>query len=308
MVETQCDAVDLNLGCPQGIAKKGKYGSWLQDEWDLIADMVSILHKNLAVPVTVKIRVFTDLEKTIKYAKMIENAGAQMLTVHGRLREQKGQNTGIADWDKIKAVKEAVSIPVIANGNILYHQDIQKCLDYTGCDGVMTAEGSLYNPAIFSNKYNELPAFTYDMAEEYMDIAKQVDCRTGLIKGHLFKILQPSLRVHTDLRAKLGKSHTFEDYSAVVAELKGRLIKEFNEQGEEDFQGQLDDKGIRKYAHWRCQPYVRPEGSENNAKSKKENKQEKKREATEQIDSEKDVKKLKQDDQVQDQEQEQQQQ
>jgi tRNA-dihydrouridine synthase 1 len=234
------------------------------------------------------------------------------------LREQKGQNTGIADWDKIKAVKEAVSIPVIANGNILYHEDIQKCLDYTGCDGVMTAEGSLYNPAIFSNKYNKLPAFTYDMAEEYMDIAKQVDCRTGLIKGHLFKILQPSLRVHTDLRAKLGKSHTFEDYSAIVAELKGRLIKEFNEQGEDDFQGQLDDKGIRKYAHWRCQPYIRPEGPENNAKSKKEKKQEKKqeeekqqeekqqeekqekkREATEQLDSEKDVKKLKQDDQEQ---------
>ncbi|KAI8082946.1 dihydrouridine synthase-domain-containing protein [Halteromyces radiatus] len=273
LVENDCDGVDLNLGCPQHIAKRGRYGSFLQDEWDLIKSMVSTLHEHLAVPVTVKIRVFPTVEKTVEYAKMIEAAGAQMLTVHGRLREQKGHNTGLADWDKIKAVKEAVKIPVIANGNILYHEDIQRCIDHTGVDGVMSAEGSLYNPAIFVPG-RSMPPCTWEMAQEYLEICRDLEpsTRPGMIKAHLFKLFQPSLPHHTDLRAKLGKANNWQMFWDITMELKERLKKDQETIGEVELNGKENEKGIRQYGHWRCQPYFRPALPESQQSKKGENK------------------------------------
>lgn len=152
IVQPHCDAVDLNLGCPQGIAKRGNYGAFLQEDWDTIYKLINTLHKGLDIPVTAKFRIQETKEKTLEYAKMILSAGASIITVHGRQRHQKGHNTGLADWSVIRYLRENLppETVIFANGNVLQYEDLQKCLDATRADGVMSAEGNLYDPAIFA--------------------------------------------------------------------------------------------------------------------------------------------------------------
>ncbi|KAI0526549.1 dihydrouridine synthase-domain-containing protein [Xylaria bambusicola] len=152
MVAPYCDAVDLNLGCPQGIARKGHYGAFLQEDQELIYKLINNLHRNLSVPVTAKIRILDTKEDTLAYAKNVLSAGASILTVHGRRREQKGHLTGVADWGYIRYLRENLpkETVIFANGNILQHGDIQRCLQATGADAVMSAEGNLSDPSIFA--------------------------------------------------------------------------------------------------------------------------------------------------------------
>ena len=151
-VEPFCDAVDLNLGCPQGIAKRGNYGAFLQEDWNTVYKLINNLHLNLDVPVTAKMRILESKEKTLEYAKMILSAGASMITVHGRQRDQKGHKTGLADWSTLRYLRVNLHADTVifANGNILRHEDIHQCLEETGADGVMSAEGNLYDPTIFA--------------------------------------------------------------------------------------------------------------------------------------------------------------
>ncbi|KEZ46894.1 tRNA-dihydrouridine(16/17) synthase [NAD(P)(+)] [Scedosporium apiospermum] len=147
-----CDAVDLNLGCPQGIARKGHYGSFLQEDQDLIFRLIRTLRDELDVPVTAKIRILETREATLAYARNVLEAGASILTVHGRRREQKGHLTGLADWEVIRFLRENLPPETVlfANGNVLRHEDLDRCIEATGADGVMSAEGNLSDPGIFA--------------------------------------------------------------------------------------------------------------------------------------------------------------
>ena len=149
-VEGLCDAVDLNLGCPQGIARKGRYGSFLMPETDLLVRIVQNLHQHLNVPVTCKIRLFPKLEDTIRLAKALESAGCYMLCVHGRTKEEKKQLTKETHFEEVRAVKRALRIPVITNGGVGSRADVLTSLRVTETHGVMSAESMLENPTLFA--------------------------------------------------------------------------------------------------------------------------------------------------------------
>lgn len=260
MVQDHCDAVDINFGCPQDIARRGNYGAFLQDNWDLVYRLINTLHNNLKIPVTAKFRCFPSVEKTVEYAKMMERAGAQILTCHGRTREQRGTLSGLADWDKIRAVKQAVSVPVFANGNILFHSDIDACLKATGCDAVMSAEGNLYNPAIFAGIYPKHA----DLALEYLEIVKSLKTATPLVavKGHLFKLMRPALAKETDLRNRLGATRGgLPEYEEIIREMKSRMDEQsapFADQDVEELATIHEPSGLKLMPHWVVQPYFRP--------------------------------------------------
>ena len=149
LVQGACDYVDLNLGCPQRIAKKGYYGSFLMDDLKLVEALVLKAASTLRVPVSVKIRLFPDLDRTIAYARMLEAAGASLVAVHGRTRDVKNNSSRRADWDAIAAVRAALRVPVLANGDVRCLDDARALMAHTGADGVLSAEPLLYYPALF---------------------------------------------------------------------------------------------------------------------------------------------------------------
>lgn len=304
LVQDQCDAVDLNLGCPQGIAKKGNYGSFLMDNWKLIYSLINTLHINLKVPVTAKIRLFPansetasvpknqpvpngavdehfNKEKTLNYARMILKAGAQILTVHGRSRDMKGQKTGIANWNLIQFLHESLSkeykeatghdLVFFANGNILYPEDVERCLSQINCQGIMSAEGNLYNPGVFNtkdaSKDKQYPRLD-KISREYFDIVKSVQpasiASKIAMKAHFFKFLKPFITKHTHIRDMIAQTSVkFDDmdvWEKIVSEVE-KVTKELDVNEENDVikSGKLEWWGgsYKEIPYWRCQPYFR---------------------------------------------------
>lgn len=144
------DIVDINMGCPAPKVVKNGDGSRLLLDLELVKQIVETAVKNSKVPVTVKIRKGWDEEHIValEAAKIIEQAGASAITVHGRTRSQ--YYSGEADWKIIKKVKETVKIPVIGNGDLKCAEDVEKAFKFSNVDGVMIGRATLGNPWIFS--------------------------------------------------------------------------------------------------------------------------------------------------------------
>ena len=145
-----CDFIDINMGCPMPKIANSGDGCGLMRTPELAAEIVTAVKKAVEVPVTVKCRLGWDKGSLncLDFTKRLQDAGADLITVHGRTRAM--LYSGVADWDAIGKVKNQLSVPVIANGDIVDGESAVKCLKRTGADGIMVGRSTFGDPWIFS--------------------------------------------------------------------------------------------------------------------------------------------------------------
>ncbi|MGM9971512.1 MAG: tRNA dihydrouridine synthase DusB [Anaeroplasmataceae bacterium] len=233
---SDCDIIDINMGCPVNkVAKKAMAGSNLLRDPNKVYEITKAVVDACRKPVTVKIRIGWDEEhiNAVENAKLIEQAGAKAIAVHGRTRNQ--FYSGSANYEVIKAVKEAVSIPVIANGDITDAKKALEVLEYTGCDAIMIGRAAQGNPFIFkeineyliNGKIIERPSnkVIYDTIMKHYNYLLK-------LKGEYLACLEMRTHISAYLKGLPGSANIRnmvnmeKDFNKVCEILKNYLIRE----------------------------------------------------------------------------------
>lgn len=224
------DIVDINMGCPAPKVVKSGDGSKLLQNLDLVGKIVEEVVKASSVPVTVKIRKgFNKSDVSIEAAKIIEQAGASMIIIHGRTRDE--YFSGEVDLVAIKKVKEVLHIPVIGNGNIIDEESALHMFEYTGVDGIMIGRGAIGNPWIFNKIIHYLQT-----GEKLQEISNKQKLQTIIkhieleIEEKGEKVGIPELRKHlacytknlanaSKIRGEINKINTKEELIKILKEV-----------------------------------------------------------------------------------------
>ncbi|XP_047269953.1 tRNA-dihydrouridine(20) synthase [NAD(P)+]-like isoform X1 [Capsicum annuum] len=221
-------AVDINMGCPKAFSISGGMGAALLSKPDLIHDILTTLRRNLDVPVTCKIRLLKSPQDTVELARRIERTGVSALAVHGRKVPDRPRDP--AKWNEIADVAAALSIPVIANGDVFEYEDFQRIRDATGASSVMVARGAIWNASIFSSE-GKVP--WEDVKREYVresilwdnDIKSTKHTLKEMIAHYSSLGIPEALAViKSDTLADLAKLYGEEEYYEYVSESRRKQM------------------------------------------------------------------------------------
>ena len=219
------DIIDINMGCPAPKIVKNGDGSALLKNFDLVEQIISACVNATDKPITVKFRIGFDEDENIAvdFAKMCEKAGAAAITVHGRTTKQ--GYSGIVNYEAIKQVKQAVNIPVFANGNCETREDYENILKITGADGIMIGRASLGSPEIFEeiltgkkpdvNKFEQIKYHYETLMKFFPEKAVVLSMRT-----HLANYLKKEYK-NTKLLIELLKMNS---YSEIIEKLRQNML------------------------------------------------------------------------------------
>lgn len=233
-LEFKPDIIDINMGCPAPKVAMNGGGASLMKNPQLAGEIVKAVSSAVSVPVTVKIRKGWDDNSVnaVELAEILEKNGAAAITVHGRTRKQ--MYSGTVDYDIIKKVKQAVSVPVIGNGDITNEQSAAIMLEKTGCDAVMIGRGAFGNPWIFQQVNAYLsecrvippPSINEKMAVMLRHISKMIEYKgeyTAMREArHHAAYYTKGLRGGAKFRKEMGSLETFEQ----LEEIAFRIVKE----------------------------------------------------------------------------------
>lgn len=214
-IQHLCDAIDINLGCAQHIARRGQYGYYMvnteqkrQNVIQLVKNVIDVI----SVPLTVKIRILCDadgepdLEQTAAFAHQLEEAGVALISVHGR--HKRLDKAGLVSAEAIQAVIKSVSLPVLANGGITSITDSKSLLEATGAFGTMVGQGLLTNPHMFDPINQDIKPIAF--SKEYLDIYKKHGSDFLAAKRHIFNFFNDIIRNTPGTAEKIKSTHTVE--------------------------------------------------------------------------------------------------
>jgi tRNA-dihydrouridine synthase B len=227
------DIIDINMGCPAPKLVKNGDGAGLLLNLDMVERIVNSAVKVSKKPITVKTRkgFNNDNITAVKVAKICENAGVSMITVHGRTREE--YYSGKADLDIIKEVKSEVKIPVIGNGDIIDLETANKMFEYTGCDGIMIARGAQGNPWIFKSvieqkeyvpTLEEIFTVIFEHIQNQLDYEDEKSANLKLRK-HIAWYLK-GLKNSSQIKESINHADNIEKVKQILREYEKQLIKE----------------------------------------------------------------------------------